>query len=185
MRVYNFSAGPAAMPLEVLEEAAAEITDWQGSGMSVMEVSHRGKPFVAYAAETEAALRRVMGISDDYAVLIIQGGAMGQFAAIPMNLSAPGDVVDDELDHRCFGHGQCQWLAVAPLKPADNPPANDKIHRAVQEGFLTQQFKRQPGCADRCRAGIVVKGATPVGVVLNKGTLFAQCLVPNVKRGTE
>ena len=60
MRVYNFSAGPAAMPLEVLEEAAAEITDWQGSGMSVMEVSHRGKPFVAYAAETEAALRRVM-----------------------------------------------------------------------------------------------------------------------------
>ena len=94
MRVYNFSAGPAAMPLEVLEEAAAEITDWQGSGMSVMEVSHRGKPFVAYAAETEAALRRVMGISDDYAVLIIQGGAMGQFAAIPMNLSAPGDVVD-------------------------------------------------------------------------------------------
>jgi phosphoserine aminotransferase len=94
MRVYNFSAGPAAMPLEVLEEARSELTDWQGSGMSVMEVSHRGKAFVAYAAETEAALRRVMGISDDYAVLIIQGGAMGQFAAIPMNLSAPGDVVD-------------------------------------------------------------------------------------------
>ena len=94
MRVFNFSAGPAAMPLEVLEEAGAELTNWQGSGMSVMEVSHRGKPFVAYAAETEAALRRVMGISDDYDVLIIQGGAMGQFAAIPMNLSAPGDVVD-------------------------------------------------------------------------------------------
>ncbi len=94
MRVYNFSAGPAAMPLEVLDEARAELSDWQGSGMSVMEVSHRGKAFVAYAAETEAALRRVMGISDDYAVLIIQGGAMGQFAAVPMNLSAPGDVVN-------------------------------------------------------------------------------------------
>ncbi len=81
------------LPLEVLEQASAEMTDWGGGGMSVMEVSHRGKPFVACAAETEAALRRLMGVPDDYAVLFLQGGATGQFAAIPMNLTAPGDTI--------------------------------------------------------------------------------------------
>ncbi|MBI4901395.1 MAG: aminotransferase class V-fold PLP-dependent enzyme, partial [Actinobacteria bacterium] len=94
MRVYNFSAGPAVMPLEVIEEAAAELADWQGSGMSVMEVSHRGKPFVACAAETESRFRSVMGVPDDYAVLFLQGGATGQFAAVPMNLTSPGDTID-------------------------------------------------------------------------------------------
>ncbi len=94
MAVYNFSAGPAVMPHEVLEEAKAELTDWQGSGMSVMEVSHRGKAFVACAAETEALVRSVMGVPDDYAVLFLQGGATGQFAAIPLNLTAAGDAVD-------------------------------------------------------------------------------------------
>jgi phosphoserine aminotransferase len=94
VRVYNFSSGPAVMPLEVLEEAAAELTDWQGSGMSVMEVSHRGKAFVACAADTEARFRSVMGVPDDYAVLFLQGGATGQFAAIPLNLTAPGDTID-------------------------------------------------------------------------------------------
>lgn len=94
MRVYNFSAGPAVMPLEVLEEARAELTDWEGSGMSVMEVSHRGKAFVACAAETEARFRSVMGVPDDYAVLFLQGGATGQFAAVPLNLTAAGDQVD-------------------------------------------------------------------------------------------
>ncbi|MDA8439070.1 MAG: 3-phosphoserine/phosphohydroxythreonine transaminase [Propionibacterium sp.] len=91
MRVYNFSAGPAVMPIEVLERAQSELTDWRGSGMSVMEVSHRGKDFVACAADAETRLRRVMGISDDYAVLFMQGGATGQFAAVPMNLTLPGD----------------------------------------------------------------------------------------------
>lgn len=81
------------MPLEVITEAQAELPDWQG-GMSVMEVSHRGKPFVACAAETEQALRDVMGIPDNYKVLFLQGGAMGQFAAVPMNLAAPGDSAD-------------------------------------------------------------------------------------------
>jgi phosphoserine aminotransferase len=82
------------MPLEVIEEAAAELADWQGSGMSVMEVSHRGRPFVACAAETESRFRSVMEVPDDYAVLFLQGGATGQFAAVPMNLTAPGDTID-------------------------------------------------------------------------------------------
>ncbi len=94
MRVFNFSAGPAMLPLEVLDDARAELTDWLGSGMSVMEVSHRGKDFVAYAADTEATLRSVMGVPDNYRVLFLQGGATGQFAGIPLNLTQPGDTVD-------------------------------------------------------------------------------------------
>ena len=93
MRVHNFSAGPAMLPTEVLDQAQAELLDWGGSGMSVMEVSHRGKAFVACAAQTEASLREVMGISDEYACLFLQGGALGQFAAAPMNLSAAGDTI--------------------------------------------------------------------------------------------
>jgi len=91
MRVYNFSAGPAQLPLPVLEQAAAELTDWRGSGMSVLEVSHRGKDFVECAADAEATLRSVAGIPDDYRVLFLAGGATGQFSAIPANLTAPGD----------------------------------------------------------------------------------------------
>lgn len=93
MRVYNFSAGPAMLPLEVLSDAAAELTDWRSSGMSVMEVSHRGADFVECAADAEDTLRRIMGIPDTYRVLFLQGGATAQFAAIPMNLTAVGDSV--------------------------------------------------------------------------------------------
>lgn len=90
MRVYNFSAGPATMPLEVLERAQSELTDWRGSGMSVMEMSHRSKEFVSIAAEAEARMRSLLAVPDDYAVLFLQGGATGQFAAVPLNLTSPG-----------------------------------------------------------------------------------------------
>ncbi|MCL2881706.1 MAG: 3-phosphoserine/phosphohydroxythreonine transaminase [Coriobacteriia bacterium] len=93
MRVYNFSAGPAAIPLEVLEQAQAELCDWQGSGMSVLEVSHRGKDFVACSAHAEELLRSLLGVPDNYRVLFLQGGATGQFAAVPMNLTAPGETI--------------------------------------------------------------------------------------------
>lgn len=81
------------LPVDVLNEAASELTDWRSSGMSVIEVSHRGADFVECAADAEATLRRVMGIPDGYRVLFLQGGASAQFAAIPMNLTAPGDAV--------------------------------------------------------------------------------------------
>ena len=81
------------LPVEVLEEAAAELTDWRSSGMSVMEVSHRGKDFVECAADAEATLRSLMGVPDNYKVLFLQGGASAQFAGIPMNITAPGDTV--------------------------------------------------------------------------------------------
>ena len=85
-RVFNFSAGPAMLPQAVLEQAQQEILNWQGSGMSVMEMSHRGKEFMSIAAQAETDLRELMGISDDYAVLFLQGGASSQFAMVPLNL---------------------------------------------------------------------------------------------------
>jgi phosphoserine aminotransferase len=94
VRVYNFAAGPAMLPVEVLQQSAAEMADWQGSGMSVIEVSHRGKRFIAAAEEAESLMRELLGVPDDYRVLFLQGGATGQFAAVPMNLSAAGATVD-------------------------------------------------------------------------------------------
>ena len=89
-RVYNFSAGPATMPLPVLEEIQAELLDYKGSGMSVMEMSHRSKVFQQIADEAEADLRKLMNIPDNYKVLFVQGGATLEFAMIPMNLKKNG-----------------------------------------------------------------------------------------------
>ncbi|MBR0425899.1 MAG: 3-phosphoserine/phosphohydroxythreonine transaminase [Clostridia bacterium] len=89
-RVYNFSAGPATMPVEVLEEIAAEVLNYRGSGMSVMEMSHRSKVFGQIVEEAEADLRALMQIPDNYKVLFIQGGATLQFSAIPINLCRNG-----------------------------------------------------------------------------------------------
>ena len=85
-RVWNFSAGPAALPEEVLRQAAAEMLDWQGAGMGVMEMSHRGKEFTAIAARAEADLRELLAVPDNYRVLFMQGGAIALNALIPMNL---------------------------------------------------------------------------------------------------
>ncbi|WP_046113537.1 3-phosphoserine/phosphohydroxythreonine transaminase [Aquincola tertiaricarbonis] len=85
-RVFNFSAGPAALPEPVLREAAAEMLDWHGSGMSVMEMSHRGKEFMGILAETKALLVELLNIPPNYKVLFMQGGALGQNAILPMNL---------------------------------------------------------------------------------------------------
>ncbi len=85
-RVYNFSAGPAMLPEAVLRRAADEMVDWHGSGMSIMEMSHRGKAFVSVAEQAEADLRELLAVPDNYKVLFLQGGATGQFAAVPMNL---------------------------------------------------------------------------------------------------
>jgi phosphoserine aminotransferase len=93
-RVFNFSAGPAALPLPVLERARDELLDWRGSGMSVMEVSHRGRDFMDCAASSERNLRTLLGVSEQYKILFLPGGATLQFASIPLNLTAPGDTVD-------------------------------------------------------------------------------------------
>ena len=85
-RVFNFSAGPAALPETVLQTAAAEMLDWHGSGMSVMEMSHRGKEFIAIATEAESLLRELLAVPGNYKVLFMQGGAIAENAIVPMNL---------------------------------------------------------------------------------------------------
>jgi len=85
-RVFNFSAGPAVLPEPVLRQAADEMLDWHGSGMSVMEMSHRGKEFISIHAEAEALLRELLAIPANYKVLFVQGGAIGENAIVPMNL---------------------------------------------------------------------------------------------------
>jgi phosphoserine aminotransferase len=94
MKVFNFSAGPAVLPRAVLERAAAEMLDWHGSGMSVMEMSHRGPEFISIAAKAEADLRALMPIPDDYAVLFLSGGAIAENAIVPMNLLGERKISD-------------------------------------------------------------------------------------------
>ncbi len=93
-RVFNFSAGPSTLPEEVLRQAAEEMLDWHGSGMSVMEMSHRGKEFISIAAEAEADLRELLAVPAHYKVLFLQGGALAQNAVVPMNLLRGKSVAD-------------------------------------------------------------------------------------------
>ena len=105
-RCFNFSAGPAMLPVEVLQRAQQEILDWNGSGMSVMEMSHRGKEFMSIAEKAEADFRELLAIPSDYAVLFLQGGASAQFAMVPMNLlrgKTKADYINTEIyDHPTF-----------------------------------------------------------------------------------
>src|SRR5215469_2705471 len=93
-RAFNFNAGPAAMPLPVLERMQEELIDYRGTGMSVMEMSHRSAEFEAINNKAEQDLRQILAISDDYSVLFLQGGASLQFAMVPMNLFVGGKPVD-------------------------------------------------------------------------------------------
>lgn len=109
-RVYNFSAGPAILPEEVVRQAAEEMTDWNGTGMSVMEMSHRGKEFVSIAEQAESDLREIMDIPHHYRVLFLQGGATSQFAMVPMNLLKGRDSAD------YINTGQWSKKAIAEAK---------------------------------------------------------------------
>ena len=93
-RVFNFNAGPSTLPLEVLEQAQRELVDFQGSGMSIMECSHRGKEFEPVLAEATENLKALLALPDDYSVLFIQGGASLQFAMVPLNLLGAGKTAD-------------------------------------------------------------------------------------------
>lgn len=90
MSVYNFCAGPAMLPPDVMKKAQKEFIDWQNLGVSVMEVSHRSAPFLELAHKSEESLRRLMNISDDYVILFMHGGGRGQFSAVPLNLHQEG-----------------------------------------------------------------------------------------------
>ena len=101
-RVYNFAAGPSMMPEEALQTAAREMLDYRGTGMSVMEMSHRSAMYQEIFDETEALVRELMGVPENYSVLFLQGGATGQFAAIPLNLLSRSA---DYIDSGNFAHG--------------------------------------------------------------------------------
>src|ERR1700758_4569362 len=94
MRIFNFSAGPAVLPEPVLRTAAGEMLDWHGSGMSVMEMSHRGKEFISIADKAQADLRTLLAIPANYKVLFLQGGAIAENAIVPMNLLGGRSVAD-------------------------------------------------------------------------------------------
>jgi phosphoserine aminotransferase len=114
-RIFNFCAGPAALPLPVLEKARDEMLDYQGLGMSVMEISHRSAAFDQLADTTEATIRRLLSISSDYAVLFLAGGATMQFAQVPLNLASTGQpgayIVDGSWSKKAFGIAQRLGLA--------------------------------------------------------------------------
>lgn len=113
-RIFNFSAGPATLPLAVLEQAREELLSWQGRGLSVMEDSHRGRQFIELAERSERDLRELLAIPDEYAVLFMQGGATLQFATVPMTLAREGQGVD----YLITGHwGRKASTEAARLRP--------------------------------------------------------------------
>ena len=121
-RVYNFSAGPAVLPVNVLEEAANEMLDYKGCGMSVMEMSHRSKMFDNIIKEAEADLRKLMNIPDNYKVLFLQGGASQQFAAVPMNLmknKKAGFIITGQWAKKAFSEAKIYGTAV-PLASSED-----------------------------------------------------------------
>ena len=121
-RVYNFSAGPAVLPIEVLKEAQEEMLDYRGCGMSVMEMSHRGKIFDGIIKEAEKDLRELMNIPDNYKVLFLQGGAHQQFAAVPMNMTKNGKaayIITGQWSKRAFQEASRYTDAVAVASSQD------------------------------------------------------------------
>ena len=121
-RVYNFSAGPAVLPEEVLQEAADEMLDYRGCGMSVMEMSHRSKVFDDIIKDAEKDLRELMNIPDNYKVLFLQGGASQQFAAVPMNLmknKKAGYIVTGQWAKKAYQEAQMYGEAIELASSAD------------------------------------------------------------------
>jgi phosphoserine aminotransferase len=141
-RVYNFSAGPAMLPEPVLARAREELLDWHGSGMSVMEMSHRGKEFVSIAEQAERDLRDLLAIPDNYKVLFLQGGATLQFAMVPMNLMAG----NPRADYVNTG----QWSKKA-IKEAQRFGEVNIAATAEAEGFTSvppfEQWRLDPNAA--------------------------------------
>jgi len=162
-RIYNFCAGPATLPLPVLERARDELLDYRGTGMSVMEISHRSSTFDEMANQTEACLRRLMSIPDDYTVLFLAGGATTQFAQVPINLADPqcpgAYVVDGSWSKKA--HGIAARLGLAHLAASSEDtgfrtiPAETEwnldgdfayLHYVSNETISGVQFARPPEC---------------------------------------
>ena len=160
-RIYNFCAGPAMLPLPVLEKAQNELLDYRGLGMSVMEISHRSGAFDELVEETEACLRRLLGISDDYAILFLAGGATTQFAQVPINLATPerpgAYIVDGSWSKKAYTIASKMGLAhlaassegigfrSIPVKAEWNLSGNHAyLHYVSNETISGVQFRQPP-----------------------------------------
>jgi phosphoserine aminotransferase len=129
MTIYNFSAGPAMLPRAVLERAQSELINWNGQGTSVMEVSHRGKPFMAIAQKAEADLRTLLSIPSNYKVLFMQGGGRGQFFSVPLNLAKRGNIAQ----HLVSG----QWSEIAVSEAAKYMQCEIVAKNYIANGKIT------------------------------------------------
>ena len=165
MTIYNFSAGPAVLPKEVLQQAQAELPDWRGSGMSVMEMSHRGKEFMGIHAQAIADLRELMSIPANYKVLFLQGGAHLQFSMIPLNLlrgKASADYVNTgEWSKKAIGEAQRfgkvnvvvdnadrNWTYVPAFETWKRDPNAAYLHYTTNETIGGVEFNWVPECGN-------------------------------------
>ena len=164
-RIYNFSAGPSMLPLEVLEQAASEMTDYNGSGMSVMEMSHRSPVYDAIIKQTEADFRTLMNIPDNYKVLFLQGGASTQFAAVPLNLMKTGKadyVVSGQFSKKAFKeaqkYGDAKCIAssedrtfsyIPEVTPDMVRPDADYVHVCYNNTIFGTKFPEVPNVGDK------------------------------------
>jgi len=164
-RKYNFSAGPAMLPQAVLEKAQNEMLDWQGSGVSVMEMSHRGKEYTSIAEQAETDLREIMAIPDNYKVLFLQGGASSQFSAIPLNLLRGKDSADyvntGEWSKKAIAEANrycsvnvvansegSNFSSVPPMESWSTNPDAAYLHYAVNETIGGVEFAFLPETGD-------------------------------------
>ncbi|KAK3271581.1 hypothetical protein CYMTET_20081 [Cymbomonas tetramitiformis] len=166
-RLFNFSAGPACLPIDVLQEAQEDLINWKGSGMSVMEMSHRGKDFISIADKAEADLRALMGIPDNYKVLFLQGGASTQFASIPLNFTT----AEDTVDYIQTGSWGSKAIKEAQKYVNVNVAATDKPNNftnipAQSEWELSSGAKYLHFCANETIQGVEFKYTPEVGVPL-------------------
>ena len=158
-RVYNFAAGPSAMPAEALETAAQEMLCYGSTGMSVMEMSHRSKMYQEIFNETESLLRELMHIPEDYAVLFLQGGATGQFAAIPLNLlTRSADYIDSGnfahgafVEAQKYGSVRCvastrdeNYVRIPEWNPADFDPSADYLYITTNNTIFGTRYAKLP-----------------------------------------
>lgn len=164
-RIYNFSAGPSMLPLEVLEQAAAEMTNYNGSGMSVMEMSHRSPVYDAIIKQTEADFRTLMNIPDNYKVLFLQGGASTQFAAVPLNLMKTGKadyVVSGQFSGKAFKeakkYGDAKCIATSEDKTFSYIPEitpdmvredADYVHICYNNTIFGTKYPEVPNVGDK------------------------------------
>ena len=164
-RIYNFSAGPSMLPLEVLEQCAAEMINYIGSGMSVMEMSHRSPVYDAIIKETEADFRKLMNIPDNYKVLFLQGGASTQFAAIPLNLMKTGKadyVVSGQFSGKAYKeakkYGDAKCIATSEDKTFSYIPEvtpdmvredADYVHVCYNNTIFGTKFPEVPNVGDK------------------------------------